>query len=436
MSLHTKFLKFVLPSIFSMWAFSLYTIVDGLFVAHGVGEKAMAAVNCSMPFTSFIFMIGILLATGTSTLISISLGRKDLKEANHYFNQNLMVTVFSTLLLSGLALANLDSLIQFLGANAGNAVYMKDYVGTIALFAVFFTVSYNLEVMVKANGAPQISVIGVLSCGIMNIILDAYFVFGLQWGVKGAALATGLAQVTSTCIFVFYFLFRSHQLRFGRFDLNLRVYPHILVLGLSEGFNELSNGLIIFLFNHRILQVIGEQALPSYTIISYVNTLVLMSMTGTAQGMQPLISFEYGANRLINCKKLLKYGCLTIFCFSCVAFFVGKWGASYLVSLFLEPSSSIYNYSIGAMQIYSYSFLLLGFNVLFAGYFTAIEKPAYAFSISFSRSFLFLIGSLMILSEFYQDSGIWISAFVSEFLCLILSLGCIIHYLTRQRRGN
>ncbi len=280
-----------------MWAFSLYTMVDGVFVARGVGETAMAAVNLSAPFTSLVFTVGVLLATGTSTVISVALGRGELERARNDFNQNLAVTAAVSLLLTALVLLSLERTALILGATPDTLEYVKEYVGTIAVFAVFFTVSYNLEVQVKANGAPQVSTVGVLSCALMNVALDALFVVGLGWGVWGAALATGLAQVSSTAVFLVYFLTHRERLRLGRFRLKLRRYRRIVPLGLSEGLNELSNGLVIFLFNHTILRFIGEQALPAYTVISYVNTLVLMTMTGTAQGMQPLVSYALGAGR-------------------------------------------------------------------------------------------------------------------------------------------
>ena len=434
MSLRQKFLKFVLPSIASMWVFSFYTIVDGVFVARGVGEVAMSAVNLSMPFTSFVFMIGILLATGTSTVISIALGRGNLDEANHYFNQNIIVTACVTLILSVFVLFSLNHVVTFLGATAETFGYMKEYVGIIAIFAVFFTVSYNLEVQVKANGAPHISVIGVLSCGIMNVFLDAFFVLGLNWGVSGAALATGLSQVVSTFIFIFYFIFRSKVLQFKRVQLDLRVYPRIIFLGLSEGFNELSNGLVIFLFNHTILRVIGERGLPAYTIISYVNTIVLMTMNGTAQGIEPLISYSYGAKRDWECNRLLKYALVAVTCFSILFFLLGEFQAPFLVSIFLDANSELFIYSIGALKLYSWAFLLIGFNVIFVGYFTAVEKPQYAFMISFGRSFLFLVGSLLVLSSIYQETGIWISAFVSELLCLFVSGSCVFYHFIYHKK--
>ena len=390
MDLLKRFFKFVIPSIVSMWIFSLYTMVDGIFVAWGVGEHALTAVNLSMPFTSLVFMVGILLATGTSTVISIALGQGDLDRARNYFNQNLFVTGIASLLLGALVLLNLERVALFLGATPDTLVYVKEYVGTIAAFAIFFTISYNLEVQVKANGAPHISTIGVISCALMNMVLDAVFVLVFHWGVWGAAFATGLAQVTSTCVFFGYFLTHRERLRVGRFKLDLAAYRRILPLGLSEGLNELSNGLVIFLFNHTILRVIGEGALASYTIISYVNTLVLMTMTGTAQGA--------------------------------------------IVSAFLPTDSAVFSYSISALRMYSSSFLVLGFNVIFAAFFTAVERPVFAFSISFGRSLVLLVASLLILSSLFGDKGIWFSTLCSELLCLCLTAFCAWRYFRSHRR--
>lgn len=424
MELRKKFLRFVWPSIASMWAFSLYTMVDGVFVARGVGETAMSAVNLSLPFTSLVFMLGILLAAGTSTVISIALGRGELEEARNFFNQNLAVTVLVSLVLAALVLLNLERVALFLGATPDTLVYVKEYVGTIAVFAVCFTVSYNLEVQVKADGAPQISTVGVLCCAVMNVALDAFFVVGLGWGVWGAALATGLAQATSVAVFLAYFLIHRGQLRLGRFQWELGVYRRIVPLGLSEGLNELSSGLVIFLFNRTILRVIGEQALPAYTIISYMNTLVLMTMTGTAQGMQPLVSYALGAGRPQDCRRLLRYGLAAAALFAGLFFALGELGAPLIVAVFLERRSAIFVYSVAALRMYAGCFLVMGFNVVFAAFFTAVERPVPAFIISVCRSLVLMAASLLVMSALFGERGIWHSPLVSELGCLAVTAVC------------
>lgn len=435
MELRKRFLRFVLPSIASMWAFSLYTIIDGIFVARGVGETAMAAVDLSMPFTSLVFAIGVALAAGTSTLISISLGKGDLDRARGLFSQNLAVTAAVSLAITTLALIFLEDIALFLGATADTLRYVEEYVGTIAVFAVFFTVSYNMEVQVKANGAPQISTVGVLSCGLMNVALDALFVLVFRWGVWGAALATGLAQVTSAVVFFVYFHTHRERLRLEPFRLDLGAYRRILPLGLSEGLNELSNGLVIFLFNRTILRVIGEQALPTYTIISYVSTLVLMTMTGTAQGMQPLVSWSLGAGRRRDCWRLMRYGAVTAALFALLSFALGELGAPLIVSAFLERDSDIFSYSVSALRAYACSFLVLGCNIIFAGASTAMERPGPAFLISVSRSLVLPAASLLILPALFGDWGIWTAPLVSELACLVLTALCALHWIRQERRS-
>ena len=436
MDLIKRFFKFVLPSIVSMWIFSLYSMVDGVFVAWGVGDMALAAVNLSMPFTAIIFTLGLLFATGTSTVISIALGQKDLERARNFFNQNLVVVAVVSLVCTVITLLNLDRFCVFLGATAPTMQYVRAYVGTIAVFFVFFTVSYNLEVQVKANGAPHISTVGVISCALMNVALDYVFVMVCGWGVFGAALATGLAQMTSAGVFVAYFLTHRERLRLGKFRRDLSVYRRILPLGLSDGLTELSNGVVIFLFNNIILRLIGEDGIVTYTIISYVNTMVLMTMTGTTQGIQPLVSFHLGAGERHICHKLLRYGLTAVTAFSLLAFAIGRLGAPSIVGFFLPGGTVLFDYSVQSLRTYALSFLILGFNVILAGFFTAVEKPGFSFTISLGRGLVLLVGSLVSISAVFGAAGIWYSTLVSDGLCLLVTGFFVLLYVRERRRAE
>ncbi len=381
LNLVRRFFKFTVPSIVSMWIFSLYSLVDGMFVAWGVGEHALTAVNLSLPFVSLVFTLGILLATGTSTVLSIALGQKDVERARNYFNQNLFVVIAATLLLAVLVLFNLDWVADFLGATGENHHLVKEYVGVIACFSVFFTVSYNLEVQVKADGAPHVSIIGVISCGLMNVVLDYIFVMHLHWGVWGAALATGLAQATSTAVFAVYFLTHRYPLRFGRFKPDPGAYRRIIPLGTADGLSELSNGMVIFLFNHIIQRVIGPAA-----------------------------------------------------CFAAGFFVLCQVLAGAVVGLFLQPDSALFASSVSALRLYSFAFLFVGFNVVISGFFTAMEHPIPSLTISFGRGLVLISGCLVALAFLFGANGIWLSPLVSESLCLLITLFFLIRYFRRVRR--
>ena len=186
---------------------------------------------------------------------------------------------------------------------------------------------------------------------------------------------------------------------------------------------EFSAGIIIFFFNQAILRYIGEEALVSYTIISYVNSIVIMSMAGVAQGSQPLISYYYGQKNEDNCKKLLRYGILASMMISVVAFAVCILGTESIVSLFVSPElTELRAYSVKVFRIFSVSFLLAGFNVVVGGYFTAVEEPTSAIMISLGRGFVTLLCSLFLLTAVAGGAGIWWAPTLSEALCMGIML--------------
>lgn len=431
-----KFFRFVIPSIISMWIFALYTMFDGIFVAHGIGEYALAAVNISMPYTIFIFSLGLLMATGTSTLVNIYMGEGKLKEAQDTFNQNLVILVIAGVIISILTFLNLERLAYFLGATAETIEYVKKYLGCISLFTVFFMVSYNLEIFVKSDGSPQLQMVGVGLCAIGNVIMDYIFVLKLHRGVEWAALSTGLAQVISTAMFVIYFKFKGKRLTFKKFRFNPAVYRRILPLGISDALTELSAGLVIFMFNQVILAVIGTRGLVSYTVISYVNTLVLNSMAGISQGIQPLVSYHYGAGKHKDCRRLLKYGMIGAAVSGIFFVSMAVFAPQLPVSMFLNKENmEFFSYSVTAMQLYGISFAIVGLNVVMAGYFTAIERPVYSIVISAARSFVVLSLCLIGMTALLGEYGIWLSTGVSEGICLLITAGFFLRYRQQQNKS-
>lgn len=418
-SLIGSFLRFVIPSVISMWIFAFYTIVDGFFVAKGVGPIALAAVNLSMPFNNFVFAVGLLFATGTSTVISFALGQGDMEKARRIFSQNLAVVTAIGLAISGLVLMNLEQVAYFLGATAPTLDYVKGYVRWIAVFAVFFIVSYNLEIQVKANGAPQVTAIGVAACGLTNIGLDYIFVMRMGMGIDGAALATGISQVISTSIFLVYFATHRKNLRIQRFHWHPGIYRQIVKIGIPNCFMELAGGLTIFLFNFVILRVIGEEGVICYTVLAYIFTFAGNTMSGITQGMQPLVSFYCGAGEPDTFQKLLRYGIATVLACSLVMVIGLQVAGKYAVGIFLEAEyAGLFDTTVAALRLYCLSFLLMGYNILVSGFLTAINHPNYSFIISVCRSFLFLFASLTILAALFGDTGIWLASLASEGMCL------------------
>lgn len=422
-SLRQKFFKYLLPSVAAMWVFSLYTIVDGIFVSRGVGPTALAAVNISMPFVNFIFSISLLFSTGASTVIAIYLGQGDLDEANRTFSLTIATTTILSIVILVLSLLNLEKIALFLGATETTLEHVKDYLRVIIMFNGFFIVSYSLEVIVKTDGFPKLAIIGVCISALMNILLDYIFVMKLHLGVPGAAYATGIAQVASCVFFLAHFLRKNSKLDFTKFKFDFSRIGRMLAIGFPDAITELSAGIVIFLFNQKILKYIGENGIVTYSIITYVNTLVLMTMVGITQGMQPLSSYYYGMKNDDVVEALLKMSLKTIAITSILSFAIITMFAPSIVGIFIaEQNLEIFDFSVKALRIFAISFLLVGYNVNISGFFASIEEPMYATIISIGRGLIIIAASLFVLTSLFGAKGIWISTAVSESICLVISV--------------
>lgn len=422
LSLKKQFFKYLVPSVTAMWIFSLYIMIDGIFVSRGVGETALAAVNIAMPFVNFIFAISMLFSTGASTIISIYIGKNNIKKANEIFSFNLFCMLTISLLITLLCLLNIDRISLFLGATENTFYLVKDYLKIIISFNGFFIISYCLEVLTKADGYPYLAIVGMIISALTNIILDFLFVIVLDFGIKGAAYATIISQGVSFIFFLSHFMSKKSKLTLTKFEFKVKYLKRILSIGFPDAITELTSGIVILLFNQTILIYIGESGIVTYSIICYVGTLVIMTMIAITQGMQPLCSYYYGKEEFKTIKKLIKMGLKAVSISSIAIFIICIVFAKEIVYIFIKDSSSpLFTYSISAFRLFSSSFLVLGFNVLVSGYFASIEEAFKATIISISRGLIFISLALFSLSFYFGDTGIWIATLISELICLLLS---------------
>ena len=363
-SLLAQFLRFSSATVASLMVFSLYSIVDGLFVAKGVGDYAMAAVNLAVPFTNVMFSIAVTFAVGTSTILSIYLGQGNREHANRLFSQNLVLLVIIGLTITALVLVFLEPFALLLGAEEETLGYTMSYLRGLAPFAICFIVSYNLEILVKTDGRPMLAILTVCIGCLTNCVLDYVAIFVLNWGAWGAAFATGLSQLLTCVIYITHFLGKHTTFHLVRFRPEGSIYRRLIPIGLADGVTELCNGVMIFLFNHVILRCIGTDGLVSYTIIAYTNTLVVNIMLGVSQGSQPLVSFQYGRKDSEKYRRLLRYGLITVAIMTAVCFAGIFLLAPQLVHIFLGSEKPLLNASsTGALRRYALSYLLVGFNI-------------------------------------------------------------------------
>ena len=422
-----QFFKFVIPSVVSMLVFNLYTMVDGIYVARFVGEHALSAVNISMPYVNFIFAFSILFSVGTSTVVAIFRGENNMKSANETFTRNTIFLTVCALIITLLALVFQNELALFLGASEVTLPYVHDYLGVLIWFTFFFIVSYSMEVLVKTDGFPKLATAAVSVGAVTNIVMDYVLVVHVGMGIRGAAIATGLSQVLTFTVFTIHFLGKRGTIHWCKTTMDLSVYKRIIPIGTADFITELSAGTIIFLFNHAILKHIGDNGVVTYTVITYIYNIVMMTFTGISQGMQPLVSFYRGRREENTCRLFLRYALYSTFAMSMLALAICLFMTPALVSIFIDASrAELFTYTVHAFRIYSLCYLVIGYNIVCSGYFAALEKSGYSFAISLLRGFVLIAASIWIMGELFQGEGIWYATLVCESSTLVVSIWCML----------
>lgn len=423
--LRKDYRRFALPSVLGLAVFSLYSMVDGIFVGRLVGPQALAAVNLGAPFLNVLFFAAVMLAVGFGTLIANALGEGDRDRACRLFSQNIASAGVLGLVLGGLTLGFLEPLCRLLGAGEDTLADTCAYVGTIAPMAVFFVLEYNLEVLVKTDGFPRLALGAVIGASLMNLCLDWLFIGPLGMGVFGAALATGLSQTMAALVFLGHFLWsRKKTLGFRAFRMDWALFGRVLPIGLPDGSMELCAAGMTWLYNRLVQLCWGTAGVAAYTVLSYINLIFLNILTGTSQGMQPLVSYHAGARQEDACRKLRGYALGAQALLALAGFALLELFAGGVAGLFFAPEEAELRLFVAqALRKYSFAFLLMGFNLVTAGYLTARQRPLPALAISLGRGFV--LQALILLAAFalWGGDGLWWAALVTELVTAGLSFG-------------
>lgn len=314
----------------------------------------------------------------------------------------------------------MEPVINFLGGGGNLYPYVKDYLSVIILFCVCYMTGYALEIYIKVDGNPVYPTLCVITGGVVNILLDYIFVVIFHWGIKGAAFATGLSQVTTTSLLFYYIFFRTKRIKFVKIKYSLLNLLKIMKVGFAEFLAEVSTGISIFVFNLVILKNLGEKGVSAFGIIGYISSFITMTMIGFNQGVQPILSFNLGAKEHKKIFEIIKnsffiLGVLGVFFYTLINIFSAN-----IVSIFLNDVEDI-NLTKKALTTYSFAYLICGFNIFSAGYFTAVDMVKISTIITMLRGILLLVLFILILPIFLGTIGIWITMFVTEGITLIFS---------------
>lgn len=427
-----SYLRYLLPTIATMILYSTYTMVDGIFVGQGVGATGITAVNISMPYVNFIFAISILISIGSLNLVTYQLGKGNKKKADEIFSIAFAISLIGSLAIAIPSLIFIDELVIFLGASSEVKALVIDYLSVILIFAPFYVVAYLFEIMVKADGRPFLATAFMALSALSNIVLDYIFIFKFGMGVRGAAIATGIAQLLPALAYLAYFISPLARLKFRKFNFKAYIVKEIISYGLPGALNELSPGFITLLFNNVIGRLYGIRGLDAYTIISYVMSFVVNIIIGINQASQPLISFNFGKGDYKNALRLRKYMVRSAFILSALMFVVIYLRPKLFIDLFIgDYDGEFLTFTSKNLRTFSIAFLIMAYNIVNASFMSAVKNTTYDFYITILRGYV-IIGLLIFsLPWIFSKEIVWHILTISELLTLFVTI-----FLVRKEEGE
>ncbi len=410
-------LKFSIPAITGMVVNALYNVVDRIFIGQGIGRMGIAGLTIAFPLMTVMMALAMLIGLGATALISIRLGEQRKEEAELIVANAMVCLIIIALIVTTFGLIFLDPLLILFGASEDVLPFARDYMRIILYGEVFMSIGFGMNHFIRAEGNPKIAMFTMLLGAIANTILDPIFIFTFGWGIKGAAWATIISQAAAAAWVLAYFLRKKSHLRIQTRNLKLKlaVVREIMTIGSAPFMMQMAASVIGIILNNSLVRYGGDLAISAMGIVNSVAMFFLMPLFGINQGAQPIIGYNYGAEKFDRVKKTLKLAVgvatlVVLFGFTMMRLFPEK-----LVSLFSKQDQELISLSSRAMQIYLMMLPIIGFQIVSANYFQAVGKPQQAMILSLSRQVLLLIPALLILPRFFGLNGVFYAGPVADF---------------------
>jgi len=407
---------FSAPAIVGMLAQSMYLLVDRVFVGRALGDVAIAATTVAFPCMLVLMAFGMLIGIGGAALVSIRLGQRNVAEAEQVLANATLLMLGVSLVLSLLGELFLNPLLTIFGASPTVLPYAHDYMQIIVAGTVFQIMSFGLNAIIRGEGNPRIAMITMLLSVLLNAIAAPILIFGLHWGMRGAAVATVLAQAVST-LWVLWYFFRGRsvlKLRAAKLRLQWPICAAILALGSPLFAMQLAASVTNSLLNNQLRIYGGDLAVSVMGIIYALVMVTLMPIFGINQGAQPIIGFNYGAQRFDRVKKTLQTAVLAASGISLLGYAVAMLFPGLVIALFTEHDPALNHLGRHAIRLSMMMLPIVGFQIVSASYFQAVGKPKHAMLLSLSRQVLLLIPAVLILPRFFGLDGVWLALPVSD----------------------
>ncbi len=412
MSVRRLLLQYALPAIIAMTASSLYNMVDSIFIGQGVGALAISGLALTFPLMNLAAAFGALVGMGGSTIISLRFGQRDYQAAQQILGNVVMLYCIIGALFGLICFIFLDPILYFFGASEFTIGYARDYMQIILVGNLISHMFLGLNAVLRSSGHPKFSMVATITTVVINCILDPIFIYWFEWGIRGAAIATIVAQSVALVWQIKIFSNPNELLHFKRgiYRLKSKILKDIFSIGMSPFFMNCAACLVVILINRGLKDYGGDLNVGAYGIVNRVAFVFVMIVMGVNQGMQPIAGYNYGAKEYGRVKEVLKLAIIGATCVTTFGFIVGQFFPYYAVAAFTSDEELI-ALAVTGMRITLIAFPIVGMQMVTSNFFQSIGMASHAILLSLSRQLLFLIPALIvtpiILSNYTSLSGSW-----------------------------
>ncbi len=421
-------LKYALPGIIAMTASSLYNMVDSIFIGHGVGAMALSGLTVAKPFMDICAAFGSLVGVGASSLVAIKLGEKDYRSANDVLANVILLNVLLGALVMAVGLYWLEPILYAFGASDVTVAYARDYMEIILWGNILTHIYYGLNSMLRSIGHPKVAMFSTIVAVVANIILDPIFIFVLDMGVRGAALATVISQVIAVIGQLVIFLNPKEVIYFHRgiWRLKRDITMRALGIGMAPFLMHLAACFVVIVLNNQLKRYGGDMAIATFGLTNRFMFFFSMIVMGLNQGMQPIVGYNYGAKLYPRMARALK---LTAMCATCVMGVLWLFGLLWpegFIRLFTHDEVLIAQ-SIVPARVMLCTMVMVGFPMVVGNFYTSIGMSSKAIFLSLTRQVLFLIPCILVLPWLFQRLditpiwGVWWSLPICDALASIMA---------------
>ena len=424
---YQRLLRFVFPSIVMMIFTSVYGVVDGLFVSNFVGKTPFTAINFIFPVIMILGAVGFMLGTGGTAVVAKTLGEGDSDRANKYFSMLTYVAIISGVVLAILGIIFVRPIGALMGAEGELLDDAVIYCRVVLLGLPFFMLQNAFQNFFITAEKPKIGLYVTIAAGVTNIVLDALFIAAFSWGLVGAAAATALSQFVGGVIPLFYFGRKNTSLlRLGKTQFYGKTLLHVCINGSSELMSNISASVVTLLYNAQLMKYAGEDGIAAYGAIMYVSFVFVAIFIGFVIGAAPIVSFHYGADNRSELKSLFKQSTILVGVGGSLMAITAMLLAAPLSQLFVGYDRALYEMTLRGFFIFSFHFIVAGFNIFGSSFFTALNNGTVSAIISFLRTLVFQCASVLLLPLIFELDGIWYSIVVAELLSFAVTVFFII----------